>query len=303
MYLSRDTQGFSTSGSLLIVFFGLFIALGTLYTVTSNTSERLVDAYDDELSHQNDIERTDITITDANWHTTDGNLTIRVNNTGATELSVGESDAFVDGEYWAPDDFQLTTVDGQPTDVWGLQEQLRLENDTTQPTRVKVVTETGVAAAEFVSAVGIAFTGDAVSKDNTSSGTNEAIEFNITSTYDENVTLLDVTVANATVDGADNPTHLNYTENPNEEVYLATEPDLGSSETTASGNFSIGETIVPDDTVVLEPDQIAQYTIGAFRNSTGGVVSMLSANVTVSITYADPNGVQRTLNFETEVDN
>jgi len=297
MSLRRDTQGFSTSASLLIIFFGLFIALGTLYTVTSNTSERLIDAYDDELSHQSDIERTGITITDANWHTTDGNLTIRVNNTGTTELSVDEADTFVDGEYWATADFQITTVDGQDTDVWDLQEQLRLENDTTQPTRVKVVTETGVAAAETVSAVGIEFTGDAVSTDNTSSGTNEAIEFNVTSTYDGNVTLLDVTVE-STDTSAD---FINYTNDPIEEVYLATEPDLTSSETTATGNFSIGETTVTDSSVTLEPDEVAQYTIGEFRDE-NGVVSMISAQVTISISYRDPNGVERTLTFTTVVD-
>lgn len=290
-------MGFSTSGSLLIVFFGLFIALGSVYTATSNTSELLVDAYGDKLGQQDEIEETRINITSAVWHTTDENLTIRVDNVGSRSLSVDGTDSFVDGEYWGANAFGIRTVDGQETDIWDRKAELRLENDTTQPDRVKVVTDVGIAATQTVRAAGIEFTGEAISLDNTSDGTNEAIQFEITSTYEGDTTLLDVTV-DSTNTAAE---YINYAD-PIEEVYLSVEPDLTSSETTASGNFSIGETIVTDSTVVLEPQQVAQYTIGEFRDTDDNVVPMLGAEVTVTVSYEDPNGVERSLTFTTVVD-
>lgn len=294
-------MGFSTSGSLLVIFFGLFIALGSMYTATSNATDRVTEGYGDQHQLQTEIHNTEITVADATWHanTTEDNLTIRVDNEGSTTLSVNATDVFLDGEYWASEEFEIATVDGNETDIWGLAEQLRLENTTTQPEQVKVVTGVGVAATARVTTAGIEWTTYAVSKDYNNNDTNSGVEFNVTNTYDGNVTLLDVTVSSTDTTA----TYINYTKDATpSEVRVALEPTLETPATTADGNFTVGETITTDSSVVLEPDQVAQYKIGEFRNS-NGEVAMTTTEVTVQITYEDPYGVERTWNRTMGVDN
>jgi len=151
-------RGFATSGSFLIVFIGLFIALGTIYTVTANTGERLGDAQEDQRERHRAVQTTGVTVTDATWSTGDANLTVTVENTGDTTLSVSAADTVVDGRYVAVDDYERVEVAGVDTDVWRPGETLVLEDDdtvtgfATTPDRVRFVTETGVADASEVAA-------------------------------------------------------------------------------------------------------------------------------------------------------
>jgi flagellar protein FlaF len=144
-------MGFATSGSLLIIFTGLFIAMGTLYATTANVAEEMTEADDAQEERFISAQQTDVNITSAEWNATTSNLTIAVTNTGETTLSVEHTDVVVDGNYVAVEDFERAVVDGQSTDVWRPGEQLVLEDaDTvdgivTTPSRVKLVTETGVA--------------------------------------------------------------------------------------------------------------------------------------------------------------
>jgi len=295
-------MGFSTSASLLVIFIGLLIGLGSIYTAASNSGEHLTDAQQDQLDRFTAVEGTDITLTSAVWHTTDENLTIRINNTGSTELSVETTDALVDGAYTQASDFPIATVGGHDTDLWGLAEQLRLERTETEtPERVKIVTEVGVADTQAVRPAGIAFTGNGFSADNTGDGTNEAVGFDIESSYEDNVTLTDVTIE-STDTTAD---YIDYQDAGDPaEVEIALGSDLSQPVATATGNFSVGETITTDSTVELTPDGLAQYTVGEFRVSgSSQAVDMQGAEVTVSVDYEDPYGVARTLTFTKVVDN
>lgn len=147
--MHSDERAISTSGSFLVIFIGLFLALGTLTTVASNTSERVADAGTDQLDHHVATQETSLNVTAATWET-DETLELRVNNTGSTDLSVNETTVLVDGRYVSMDAFDAT-VDGTSTDVWGIEQQLVLRDDGTvadrvgTPSRVKVVTDTGVA--------------------------------------------------------------------------------------------------------------------------------------------------------------
>lgn len=292
-------MGFSTSGSLLLIFFGVFIALGSMYTVTSNTSDHLAGAVGDQLSSHDDIQETDIDITEALWHETDGNLTLRIDNVGSTELSVAATDVLLDGEYRATDEFEIATVEGDETDIWSLGEQLRLENESERPERVKVVSEVGVAATAAVTPAGIENTSHVDTLDRTESGNESAIEFDITNTYEENVTLQTATIEDVNADGTD-PEYVNNTEDtalPELNITL-----LSDTVATADGNFTIGETI-PHGSVELEPGDEARYVIGEFRYDEGGeseVVDMPDSEVTITITYEDPYGVERSYTY-TEV--
>jgi flagellar protein FlaF len=144
-------MGFGTSGSALIIFTGLFLAVGTLYTATANVSEDLNEAGEAQHERHQLTQRTELNVTTATWNGAEGNLTVAINNTGETTLSVEHTDIIVDGTYVAVEEFERREVEGHRTDVWRPDEQLVLEDTDTiggfesDPTRVKVVTETGIA--------------------------------------------------------------------------------------------------------------------------------------------------------------
>lgn len=283
-------MGVSTSASLLIIFFGTFIALGAVYTATSNTTDELTDAYGEELSAQTEIEETALSV-EAIYHETDENLTVRADNDGSTELAVSATDVLIDGEFNAATAFDIVTVDDRETEFWKAGESLRLEKNTAMPERVKVVTETGVAATTAVEAAGI----ENVDQDvlnRTSSDTYSTIEFDIDSTYEDDVTLLKVSV-----DDVDNDAErINYADDDDlSEVNITLSPDHGEAG-IAEGNFSVGQTI-PHVNVSLDPDRTARYRIGEFRNGDGEPVNMVETVVTITITFEDPAGVERTFTF------
>lgn len=141
-------MGFGTSGSALVVFVALFIAMNSLYTATANSVEAVSDAREDRQNHHRTVQETQVLVADATWNTTSDSLTVSVNNTGETELSVDRIDVVVDGEYLDSSDFERRTVDGRTTDVWRPGERLVLEDEDTvgaAPGRVKFVSGPGVA--------------------------------------------------------------------------------------------------------------------------------------------------------------
>lgn len=149
-------RGLSTAASFLIVFVGLLLAMGTLYTVTANTTERLVDAREDQRDRHHTVQETAVNVTAATWNTGDANLTVRVENTGDTTLSVAAVDTVVDGTYVGIPAYERVEVGGRDTDVWRPGETLVLEDADTvvgfdgTPARVRVVTGSGVADASEV---------------------------------------------------------------------------------------------------------------------------------------------------------
>jgi flagellar protein FlaF len=149
-------RGFSTPASFLIVFIGLFLALGSLYTATANTAERRGDASADQREHHDRIAATSVNVTSATWDITNSNFTVWLNNTGDTTLHLGRVDTVVDGSYVPVSAYERVEVDGRESDLWRPGEQLVLEDaDTitefaTTPDHVKVVTGPGVGAAAEV---------------------------------------------------------------------------------------------------------------------------------------------------------
>lgn len=152
-------RAFATSASLLIVFLGLFLALGSLYTVSANTAERLADAQADQRERGEAVQLTRANLTSAVWDANDATLTLRVTNTGDTTLSVQATDTVVDGTYVSAADYDRVEVEGADTDLWRPGQELVLEDTDplsvldSSPERVRLVTETGVADAREVSEV------------------------------------------------------------------------------------------------------------------------------------------------------
>jgi archaellum component FlaF (FlaF/FlaG flagellin family) len=147
-------MGFGTSGSFLVIFAGLFLAVGTLYTATANVSEQLNEAGEDHRERHLTVQGTSVQISSAEWNDSASNLTVSVANDGETTLSAEHTDVVVDGAYVSVASFQRREVDGRSTDVWRPGEQLVLEDSdavTASPERVKVVTGSGVADVAEVS--------------------------------------------------------------------------------------------------------------------------------------------------------
>lgn len=147
----RARRGLSTSASFLIVFVGVVLAFSSLYTVGGNTTERVADAREDHRERHEAVQLTGVTVVNATWYTADSTLSVRVNNTGETTLSVDAVDTVVDGTYVPIGAYERAEVDGVDTDIWEPGEQLHLEDtdplsvlDGT-PERVRVVTGPGVA--------------------------------------------------------------------------------------------------------------------------------------------------------------
>lgn len=285
-------MGFSTSGSLLVIFFATFLAVGTMYTVVANTTEGLSDAYDDQLSTHAEIAETTVDV-QAVYHEADGNLTVRADNVGSIDLTVANTDVLVDGAYRSSSAFEISTVDDQESDVWGKEQQLRLENSSAVPSRVLVVTETGVTETTVVDVAGLT-NSNPRTLDRTGNTTDSTIAFDLNSSYNRNITLQSVTIES--VDGA-SPSYINYENDAAlSELNVTLAPAHETAVATADGNFTLGER-VPHDGITVEPDDNARYRIGEFRDSSGSPVAMPSTTVTVTITFADPEGIERTFTF------
>lgn len=153
---SGTARGLSTAASLLVVFVALFLALGSLYTVTANTVERVADAREEQRDRQDSVAETAVEISSATWDPNDANFTVTVNNTGDRALRVPASDTVVDGTYVPIEDYERVEVDGEDSDLWRPGERLVIEDADTvtdfasAPARVRFVTETGVAATSGV---------------------------------------------------------------------------------------------------------------------------------------------------------
>ena len=151
-------MGFSVSGSFAIIAVGTFIAVGMFYGAASNGTEIVTEsqqaAFDDRLEQQN----TDINITGAEYNTSlaTNTLVLDIKNTGATALSVSQTDYIVDNAFISHASVSAESVDGDTaTDLWLPGETLHVEITEgtlgTAPDRVHIVTGPGVADARGVS--------------------------------------------------------------------------------------------------------------------------------------------------------
>ena len=141
-------MGFGVSGATAIIFLGLFIAAGTMFTTTSATVEQIGEAEDDRQEQLLDRRNTEIAVTSAVYNNSTSTLNLSVSNGGSTTLSVNGTTVLVDNGYRST---ATARVEGNAaTDLWEPGETMTLNVSTAEPTRVKVVTEYGVADASEV---------------------------------------------------------------------------------------------------------------------------------------------------------
>ena len=142
-------MGFSVSGSAAIIFASLFIAFGMFYTASANSFESVSDAQQERADLNLDEQNTAIEITNAT--TSGGTLTVWVNNTGGSYVTLSGTSILVDNALrtgWR----SSAAVDGDgSTDLWSPGERLELSLSVeTVPDRVKVITKTGIADTEVI---------------------------------------------------------------------------------------------------------------------------------------------------------
>ncbi|MFC4551453.1 MULTISPECIES: flagellin [Halorussus] len=145
-------MGFSVSGATVILFLGIFACFGIAYTAANNGAEMVGAAYEDTTDKALTTQNTAISIASANTGSDSKTLSVKVNNTGSTTLSVDDTDILIDGNYTGHDKMDPLTVGGNAeTNLWLPGETLRFTITLDwEPSRVKVVTENGVAASAEV---------------------------------------------------------------------------------------------------------------------------------------------------------
>ncbi|WP_158056505.1 fla cluster protein FlaF [Halorussus halophilus] len=145
-------MGFSVSGATVVIFLGIFISFGMAYTAANNGMERVNDAYEGSQGDALEQQNTALSIVSTSVGNAGGEtyLTVEVNNTGSTTLSVDDTDILIEGVYRPHTEMETLNVSGnKDTNLWLPGETLQFNTSvsTTTP-RVKVVTESGVAAAK-----------------------------------------------------------------------------------------------------------------------------------------------------------
>lgn len=144
-------MGFSVSGAAAIVFASMFVAFGMYYSAAGNSMERVTDAESERSDGLLEQRNTHVEIASAVYDNDTKEVSVDVENAGASQLRLSTTDLLLDGGYetgWAAD----AVVAGDPeTDLWLAGETVTINvSRASQPDRVKVVTETGVADAAAV---------------------------------------------------------------------------------------------------------------------------------------------------------
>ncbi|MEA5409225.1 hypothetical protein VB773_17715 [Haloarculaceae archaeon H-GB2-1] len=139
-------MGFSTSGAFAVIGFAILLSTAAFVGVMQNNAELYADAREDDVTEWQEQGETAVEISDTNL--TLGQLVFNVTNTGGSDLAVDHTDVLVNGSYYPQSDMDDVTVEGVDTDVWRVEDRLRIALRSPDPTRVKVVTEHGVAALQ-----------------------------------------------------------------------------------------------------------------------------------------------------------
>ncbi|CAI49138.1 fla cluster protein FlaF [Natronomonas pharaonis DSM 2160] len=142
-------MGFSVSGSAVIVFIGLVVAAGIAVPPLMGSVGNLASAQGTQIDQGTERLNTDVEIAAATYDDDAEELDIELENTGTTSLSVADTDLLVDGAMQTDADNLATTVEGDAdAELWLPAETLTMTvGATTEPDRVKVVTENGIERA------------------------------------------------------------------------------------------------------------------------------------------------------------
>jgi flagellar protein FlaF len=139
--------GFSVSGSAAIIFIGVIVATGVAIPSLVGSFGSLAGAQGAQVDRGVDTLNTEFVIGSAVYDNGTDQLELQLNNTGSTTLSVNGTSVLIDGVI--PSDGNVATdVDGDPnTGLWlpGGTLTITIDGVESEPARVKIVTENGIA--------------------------------------------------------------------------------------------------------------------------------------------------------------
>ena len=143
-------MGFSVSGATALLLVAFLISFGAFYSASMGTFGEIRDAQVDQTDRTIDTINTDIEIGSATYNQTETDLIVVANNTGASTLKLNNTDLLIDGELetgWQAS----ATVNGTDANLWVSQQTLEITvSKDTEPGRIKLVTEYGIAATATV---------------------------------------------------------------------------------------------------------------------------------------------------------
>lgn len=142
-------MGFSVSGSAAIIFLAAFVGFGILYTSAYNSFEVVDTALDEKESQLLGQQNTDIEIVSAEINNSESSLRVTIENTGAKEIQVNNTDLLINGTY---QENLEKSVDGESgRSLWLPGENLTIEIEYNGgPVRLKIVADHGVADVQEV---------------------------------------------------------------------------------------------------------------------------------------------------------
>jgi flagellar protein FlaF len=152
-------MGFSVSGATALLFVAFLISFGTFYTATMGAVEQVQEAEVDAQEQNLEALNTDIEIQSAEYNTTQEELTIVANNTGAEPLQPTSLSLLVNGTFTAFGQGNVSITESSQNELWAPQQQLTItlsNGDVPTPTggeTVKLVTKTAVAATAQITVV------------------------------------------------------------------------------------------------------------------------------------------------------
>ncbi|ERG89442.1 MAG: putative archaeal flagellar protein F [halophilic archaeon J07HX5] len=139
-------MGLSVSGATAVILIGAVISFSTFYPAIMTTYTTHSDAIRDQSDRIVAQLNTDFAATNASYNATNESVTVTINNTGPEPLDISRLDVLVDGEYISSAARTATVVGRSSTRAVLANETLTIDVPaTTEPERVKVISETGVA--------------------------------------------------------------------------------------------------------------------------------------------------------------
>lgn len=139
-------MGFSVSGATVLLLLAFLVSGVTLATTLEDVSEARNAGVDAEEERLLDRLNTGIELTGAVYNETTETLTVTGENSGSMSLNTGVTDLLVDGEFAEISAVTIGNVSNRTLWTPGTVARLTVDAVTTRPSRVKLVTNTGVTA-------------------------------------------------------------------------------------------------------------------------------------------------------------
>jgi flagellar protein FlaF len=138
-------MGFSTSVATMLIFMGVVLSIGIMFPAMEGSFEQVSDALEGRDDRVLEQRNSEVNVTNTSYDAAADTFTLEANNTGAVTLDVEEVDVLFDGEIQTGYTASVEGVTGRSLWVSGETLAIEVSSVTSKPTRVKLVTGTGIS--------------------------------------------------------------------------------------------------------------------------------------------------------------